>query len=141
MNEYKQKAEGELPDKEIVFSRMVKAGKRIYYLDVKRNRRDDLYLSITESKKVVDPDAPDHTFFEKHKIFLYHEDLDKFCNALDEVAHFLRETAGDPAKRMPYKSSSDAEVFPISSASDEDFPLKESSAPSKGLKVDFDIDF
>ena len=59
-------------DKEIAYSRSVKAGKRIYYLDVKRSRNEDLYLSLTESKKKVSgsPENPEISF-EKHKIFLY----------------------------------------------------------------------
>ena len=40
-------------EKEIVYSQAIKAGKRIYYIDVKKNRKDEMYLSITESKKIV----------------------------------------------------------------------------------------
>ena len=59
-------------EKEIVYSQAVKAGKRIYYLDVKRNKRDELFLSITESKKIVSGDGLEASYsFEKHKIFLY----------------------------------------------------------------------
>jgi len=79
-------------EKEIAYSRSVKAGKRIYYLDVKRSRNEDLYLSLTESKKKVsgNPDNPDVTF-EKHKIFLYKEDLSKFTEALIDVIKFMQE--------------------------------------------------
>ena len=78
-------------DKEIAFSRSVKAGKRIYYLDVKRSRNDDLYLSLTESKKKVsgNPENPDVTY-EKHKIFLYKEDLSKFTEALIDVIKYMQ---------------------------------------------------
>ena len=65
-------------DKEIIFSKAIKAGKRIYYLDVKKNRRDDMFLAITESKKKVVNEAENIFSFEKHKIFLYREDFDKF---------------------------------------------------------------
>jgi hypothetical protein len=79
-------------DKDIAYSRTVKAGKRIYYLDVKKNRNDDLYLSLTESKKKIsgNPDNPDVTF-EKHKIFLYREDLSKFTEALIDVIRYLKD--------------------------------------------------
>jgi len=78
-------------EKEIAYSRSVKAGKRIYYLDVKRSRNDDLYLSLTESKKKVsgNPENPDVTY-EKHKIFLYKEDLSKFTEALIDVIKYMQ---------------------------------------------------
>ena len=79
-------------EKEIAYSRTVKAGKRIYYLDVKRSKNEDLYLSLTESKKVQtgDVDNP-NVSFEKHKIFLYKEDLSKFTEALIDVIRFMQE--------------------------------------------------
>ena len=62
-------------DQEMIYSRSIKAGKRIYYLDVKRNRKGELYLAITESKKVVNGfDENAQVTYEKHKIFLYRED-------------------------------------------------------------------
>lgn len=56
MEENKKKFDGDKRDQEIVYSKAIKAGKRIYYLDVKRNRKDDLFLAITESKKKVNGD-------------------------------------------------------------------------------------
>lgn len=79
----------EREEKEIVFSKVVKAGKRVYYLDVKKDRRDDLFLSITESKR---KNLEDGQFvYEKHKIFLYKEDFDKFAEGLQEVVSYIRE--------------------------------------------------
>ncbi len=83
----------EREEKEIVFSKAVKAGKRMYYIDVKRDRRNDLFLSITESKrKGVTPDG--QFLFEKHKIFLYKEDFAKFEEALAESLQFIRAEMG-----------------------------------------------
>jgi hypothetical protein len=81
---------------DIVFSRTINAGKRIYYIDVKRNKKDELYLSITESKKVVD-DNSGGVRFEKFKIFLYKEDLDKFQNGLKESIDYIKENNYAPA--------------------------------------------
>ena len=79
----------EREDKEIVFSKSIKAGKRMYYLDVKKDRRNDLFLSITESKrKSVTEEG--QFIFEKHKIFLYKEDFDKFESAFKEALDFMR---------------------------------------------------
>ena len=76
---------------EILFSKAVKAGKRIYYIDVKRDRHEELYLSITESKRVKDGTEEVRPVFEKHKIFLYREDLEKFIEAFEDAAHFAIE--------------------------------------------------
>ena len=58
-------------DKDIVFSRSVKAGKRIYYVDVKKNRKGELFIALTESKKVISCDTESPSInFEKHKKFL-----------------------------------------------------------------------
>ena len=79
-------------EQEIVFSRAIKTGKRIYYLDVKRTRTDDLFLAITESKKrVTGTDENIQVTFEKHKIFLYREDFEKFTAALQDVIDFVQQ--------------------------------------------------
>lgn len=85
-------------DHEIVYSRAVKAGKRIYYLDVKRNRRNDLFLCITESKKIVWGNSTENqqVQFEKHKIFLYKEDFEKFADGLTEVINFIKNESPTP---------------------------------------------
>ena len=89
MNEQKKNIEA---DKEIVFSKTIKAGKRIYYVDVKKNRKDEMFLAITESKKVVsgDQDSPSINF-EKHKIFLYQEDFENFMNGMQDAINFIRK--------------------------------------------------
>lgn len=70
-------------EKDFVFSEKVKAGKRIYYFDVKKSRNGEKYISITESKKIMEGDFENpRVSFEKHKIFLYKEDYNKFINAL-----------------------------------------------------------
>ncbi|MCR5313336.1 MAG: PUR family DNA/RNA-binding protein [Bacteroidaceae bacterium] len=73
-------------EKDLVYSESVKAGKRIYYFDVKLSKNGDKYLSITESKKIVDGPQDNPRFsFEKHKLFLYKEDYDKFQNAFNKA--------------------------------------------------------
>ena len=100
MEDYKKKSAVEGGDKEIVFSQSVKAGKRIYYMDVKKSRKDELFLAITESKKIVTGEGDDaQVSYEKHKIFLYKEDFDKFCNSLNEAVAFIKE-------HQPYETTS-----------------------------------
>jgi hypothetical protein len=61
-----------------IFSKAVRAGKRTYFFDVKATKRNDYFLTITESKKRFQKDG--RFFFEKHKIFLYKEDFEKFAD-------------------------------------------------------------
>lgn len=68
-------------ERDEIYSKAVKAGRRTYFFDVKSTRGNDLYLTITESKKFSD-DGSER--FEKHKIFLYKEDFEKFTEALRE---------------------------------------------------------
>ncbi len=80
-------------DREEIFSKRVKAGKRTYFFDVKATKSNDYYLTITESKRRM----KDDTFtFEKHKIFLYKEDFSKFIEALqDAVDHVKNDLMSD----------------------------------------------
>lgn len=73
-------------DREEIFSKSVRAGKRTYFFDVKSTKGNDYYLTITESKKRFGDDGK--FFYEKHKLFLYKEDFEKFAEGLNEaVAH------------------------------------------------------
>ena len=92
MEDFKKKIGTDMNDKEIVFSKSIKAGKRIYYLDVKKNRKDEMFLAITESKKVVMGEGDDsQVSFEKHKIFLYKEDFGKFMAGLEQAINFINQ--------------------------------------------------
>lgn len=75
-----------------VFSKAVKAGKRTYFFDIKVTRSNDFYLTITESKKRIENEK---TFFEKHKMFLYPEDFEKFGNAFHEVVNLIEQRRRD----------------------------------------------
>lgn len=78
-------------DQEEIYSHRMKAGKRTYFFDVKATRGQDYYLTITESKRRpgADPDGP--ASYEKHKIFLYKEDFNKFIDALHDAVDFVRD--------------------------------------------------
>ncbi|MFZ2286162.1 MAG: DUF3276 family protein [Bacteroidales bacterium] len=88
MEDEKGSIEGqnERSDKEEVFTKVVRAGKRTYFFDVKSTRHEDLYLTITESKKRLGKEGK--MFYEKHKIFLYKEDFEKFTEGLREAVTF-----------------------------------------------------
>jgi hypothetical protein len=73
--------------KEEIFTRVVRAGKRTYFFDVKATRKDDYYLTITESKKRLGKEGK--VFYEKHKIFLYKEDFEKFTGGLKDAVTYI----------------------------------------------------
>ncbi len=79
-------------DREDIFSKPVRAGKRTYFFDVKATKGDDYYLTVTESKKRFSDDGK--FFFEKHKLFLYKEDFEKFADGLKEAIDFIQEKKG-----------------------------------------------
>ena len=73
--------------KEEIFTKVVRAGKRTYFFDVKATRKDDYYLTITESKKRLGKEGK--VFYEKHKIFLYKEDFEKFTEGLISAVTYI----------------------------------------------------
>jgi hypothetical protein len=75
--------------REEIFSEKVKAGKRTYFFDVKSTRANDFYVTITESKKRFNKDDEGFTY-EKHKIFLYKEDFNKFMDALNNTINHVK---------------------------------------------------
>ncbi|OEK04927.1 DUF3276 family protein [Roseivirga misakiensis] len=75
-------------DRNEIFSKRVRAGKRTYFFDIKATRSNDYYLTITESKRKYKEDG---FTYEKHKIFLYKEDFSKFVNALNETVDHVKE--------------------------------------------------
>ena len=92
---------------EIVYSRSVKAGKRIYYLDVKKARNEDLYLCITESKRKQTGEA-EPPQFEKHKVFLYKEDFAHFTEGLNDVISFVQSQLGEIEERKEWTPEAEA---------------------------------
>lgn len=78
---------------EIVYSHSIKAGRRIYYVDVKKDRNADLFICITESKRTAgEPEAAPS--FEKHKVFLYKEDFTHFLEGLEDAINYVKQQLG-----------------------------------------------
>ena len=92
----KPKSDVDKKENDIIYSKAIKAGKRIYYLDVKKSRNDDMFVAITESKKKISGmDDNLQVTYEKHKIFLYKEDFDKFLEGMEEVIGFVKREQGE----------------------------------------------
>lgn len=100
---------------EIVYSRSVKAGKRIYYLDVRKARNEDLYLCITESKR-RQSDGAETPSFEKHKVFLYKEDFARFSEGLQDVIGYVKDQLGEIEERPEWTPETQQEAEPSSEA-------------------------
>lgn len=93
-----------------MYSNAVRAGKRTYFFDVKATRGNDLYLTITESKKKTRDDG--EFFYEKHKIFLYKEDFEKFSDGLkDALVEIDRIKASDDKYNQESEHHADAESY------------------------------
>jgi hypothetical protein len=87
-----------------IFSRAVRAGKRTYFFDVKATVGEEQYITITESKRRFNNEQGKF-FYEKHKLFLYKEDFDKFSNGLSDVIEFIR------TGKAPFRPETDPDVL------------------------------
>lgn len=104
-----EEAENKERDREEIFSRIVRAGKRTYFFDVKATVADERYLTITESKRRFSNDEGKF-FYEKHKLFLYKEDFDKFMTGLSDALEFIRT---GKAPYRPETESDDVDNKPV----------------------------
>ena len=78
---------------EEIFSKVLRAGRRTYFFDVRETKAGDYYLTITESKKFVNDDGT--FFYKKHKVYLYKEDFNEFKSFLDETTNFIIDKKGE----------------------------------------------
>ncbi|MAR98309.1 MAG: DNA-binding protein [Formosa sp.] len=76
-----------------ILSKVLRAGRRTYFFDVKATKAGDYYLTLTESKKFTNDDGSFH--FKKHKIFLYKEDFNEFKSILEEMTNFIFDEKGE----------------------------------------------
>ncbi|MGN6638421.1 MAG: DUF3276 family protein [Mucilaginibacter sp.] len=97
-------------EREEVFSKKVRAGKRTYFFDVKATRSNDYYITVTESKKRLEDGV-----FIKHKIFLYKEDFEKFAEGLKETVDYIKAHQEVVEKRYEYSDSPE-----VAKATEED---------------------
>ncbi len=109
-------------EKDEIFSRVQRAGRRTYFFDVRATKSDDYYITITESKKFTEEDGSFH--FKKHKIYLYKEDFAEFKEMLNEMTDFVLKNKGEEV---------------ISERHQKDYKREEKpSTPSSFTDVSFD---
>ena len=85
--------ENDMLENEEIFSKVLRAGRRTYFFDVRATKADDYYVTITESKKFTEADGSFH--FKKHKIYLYKEDFAAFTEILDEMTTYVLNQKGE----------------------------------------------
>ena len=100
-------------EREEVFSKKVRAGKRTYFFDVKATRSNDYYITVTESKKRLEDGV-----FIKHKIFLYKEDFEKFAEGLKDTIDYIKSNQDVVEKRYEYSE------IPETAKVDDDFSFE-----------------
>ncbi len=101
--------EKEMLDKEDIFSKVLRAGRRTYFFDVRATKADDYYITITESKKFTEEDGSYH--FKKHKIYLYKEDFAAFQEILNEMTAFVVDHKGEEVISERHQKDFKKEVY------------------------------
>ena len=89
----KNMRENDMLEKDEIFSKVLRAGRRTYFFDVRATKADDYYITITESKKFTEEDGSFH--FKKHKIYLYKEDFAAFSEILEEMTTYVLNHKGE----------------------------------------------
>ena len=108
-------------DNEEIFSKVLRAGRRTYFFDVRSTKADDYYITLTESKKYTNEDGSFR--YKKHKIFLYKEDFEGFKEALEETTNYVLENRGLEVISESHQSnfSTETELEEVVTSNVEDF--------------------
>ena len=122
-------------EQEEIFSKVMRAGRRTYFFDVRSTKAGDFYLTITESKKFTNDDGSYH--YKKHKIYLYKEDFTEFKDTLEEMIDYIIDEKGEEViserHQKDYKKESDE-----MSISEE--PVEQTTATDTSTFTDISFD-
>ena len=118
-------------DKEEIYSKVLRAGRRTYFFDVRATKADDYYITITESKKFTEEDGSFH--FKKHKIYLYKEDFAAFAEILEDMTAYVLNHKGEEVISERHQKDFKKEHYGEKPASAEDTPNT-----SSFTDIDFD---
>lgn len=123
--------ENDMLEKEEIFSKVLRAGRRTYFFDVRATKADDYYITITESKKFTEEDGSFH--FKKHKIYLYKEDFASFSEILAEMTEYVLSHKGEEVISERHQKDFKKEYATEKVASEENLPKT-----SSFTDIDFD---
>ena len=121
--------ENDMLEKEEIFSKVLRAGRRTYFFDVRATKADDYYITITESKKFTEEDGSFH--FKKHKIYLYKEDFASFAEILDDMTSYVLNHKGEEVISERHQKDFKKEVA---------FEKTEDELPSTSSFTDIEFD-
>ena len=126
---------------EEIFSKVLRAGRRTYFFDVRETKAGDYYLTITESKKFTNEDGT--FYYKKHKIYLYKEDFDDFNSSMNETFDFIIEKKGKEVISDKHDKDFESKKAEANSAEDNaDVDKKdENKSDNNGSKDFADVDF
>ncbi len=120
-------------EKEEIFSKVMRAGRRTYFFDVRATKAGDYYLTITESKKFTNDDGSYH--YKKHKIYLYKEDFSEFRDNLQEMIQYIIDEKGEEVISERHQKDYKKEQAP---AAQEETESGEANPTSSFTDIDFD---
>jgi hypothetical protein len=119
-------------EKEEIFSKVLRAGRRTYFFDVRATKAEDYYLTITESKKFTNDDGSFH--YKKHKIYIYKEDFSEFKDILSEMTDYIIKEKGDEVISERHQKDFKKEY------NDDVIPSNEEQTKTPGSFTDIDFD-
>jgi len=122
----------DMMEKEEIFSKVLRAGRRTYFFDVRSTKAGDYYLTITESKKFTNDDGSYH--YKKHKIYLYKEDFTEFNSILAEMTDYIIDEKGDEVISERHQKDFKKEYDSEEAVSDDDTV----KTPDSFTDIDFD---
>ena len=117
-------------EQEEIFSKVLRAGRRTYFFDVRATKAEDYYLTITESKKFTNDDGSYH--YKKHKIYIYKEDFDEFKEILAEMTDYIIQEKGNEVISERHQKDFKKEY---------DTPISETTEEVKSTESFTDVDF
>ena len=125
-------SENGMMEKDEIFSKVLRAGRRTYFFDVRATKAEDYYLTITESKKFTNADGSFH--YKKHKIYLYKEDFEGFAEILNEMTDYIVSEKGEEVisdrHQKDFKKEYDDE--------EEEVETSETTSAKKFTDISFD---
>jgi hypothetical protein len=119
-------------EKEEIFSKVLRAGRRTYFFDVRATKAEDYYLTITESKKFTNDDGSFH--YKKHKIYIYKEDFSEFKDILAEMTDYIINEKGDEVISERHQKDFKKEYNDDVTSS----PVEETKSSGSFTDIDFD---
>ncbi|MBR9758058.1 PUR family DNA/RNA-binding protein [Mangrovimonas yunxiaonensis] len=123
-------------EKEEIFSKVLRAGRRTYFFDVRSTKAGDYYLTITESKKFTNDDGSFH--YKKHKIYLYKEDFSEFNDILQEMTDYIINEKGEEVISERHQKDFKKEHFDSDNDTFDSEEVVATTSPEKFTDIDFD---